>query len=119
MKILKSLGRMARNIMLSAVLLTGTSFMSQAQSGIPGGGLDSDNLGEQVIDEATDALSELVSSVVTLLQVVMGLGAIVVLAIVVFHMFKGDREAAEKLAWWVAGLTIGFVLLSVVSNLIP
>lgn len=78
-----------------------------------------DNLGKQVLEEATSSLADLIDTVVTLLQVVMGLGAIVVLAMVIFKVFKGDREAAEKLAWWVAGLTIGFVLLSVVSNLIP
>ena len=78
-----------------------------------------DNLGQEVIEEASSALYDLLDSVVTLLQIVMGLGAIVVLAIVIFKVFKGDREAAEKLAWWVAGLTLGFVLLSVVSNLIP
>ena len=79
----------------------------------------SDNLGQQVIEEASGALYDILDSVVTLLQIVMGLGAIIVLAIVIFKVFKGDREAAEKLAWWVAGLTLGFVLLSVVSNLIP
>ena len=117
MKLIKSIGRYVRSFVLSALLLSGTSIMSYAQSA--GGGLIGDNLGEAVIEEATGALSDLVDSIVTLLQVVMGLGAIIVLAIVIFKVFKGDREAAEKLAWWVAGLTLGFVLLSVVSGLIP
>ena len=78
-----------------------------------------ENLGQEVIDSSAHALYGLLESVVTLLQIVMGLGAIVVLAIVIFKVFKGDREAAEKLAWWVAGLTLGFLLLIVVKNLIP
>lgn len=78
----------------------------------------SDNLGQEVIESSTDALKELLDSVVTLLQVVMGLGAIVVLAIVIFQVFKGEREAAQKLAWWVVGLTLGFTLLTVVQGLI-
>lgn len=77
-----------------------------------------DNLGKEVITNSTAALKDLLDSVVQLLRVVMGFGAIVVLAMVIFKVFKGDREAAEKLAWWVAGLTIGFVLLTVVSGLI-
>lgn len=77
------------------------------------------NIGQNVLTETTSALSGLVVNVVKLLQVVMGLGALVVLAMVIFKVFKGDREAAEKLAWWIAGLTIGFVLLTVVSGLIP
>lgn len=79
----------------------------------------SDNLGQEVLESATDGLVELLDSLVTLLQVVMGLGALICLTIVIFKVFKGDREAAEKLAWWVAGLTIGFVLITVVKNLIP
>lgn len=78
-----------------------------------------ENLGKEVIESSASALYDLVDSVVTLLQIVMGLGAIVVLAIVIFKVFKGEREAAEKLAWWVGGLTLGFVLLIVVKNLIP
>lgn len=85
---------------------------------VPAAAVD-ENLGKAVIDESAAALYDLLESVVTLLQIVMGLGAIVVLAIVIFKVFKGDREAAEKLAWWVAGLTLGFVLLIVVKNLIP
>ena len=82
--------------------------MAQAQS----------NLGQEVLESSTDALKDLLDSLVTLLQVVMGLGAIVVLAIVIFQVFKGEREAAQKLAWWVVGLTLGFTLLTVVQNLI-
>lgn len=77
------------------------------------------NLGLDVIEGSTDALRELLDSVVTLLQVVMGLGAIIVLAIVIFQVFKGEREAAQKLAWWVVGLTLGFTLMTVVQGLIP
>lgn len=77
-----------------------------------------DNLGKDVLDESRGALVGLMDSVVSLLQVVMGLGAVVVLAIVIFQVFKGEREAAQKLAWWVLGLTLGFTLLTVVSNLV-
>jgi small-conductance mechanosensitive channel len=77
-----------------------------------------DTYGSQVITSTTTQLRNLTSSITTLLRVVMGLGALVTLTIVIFKVFKGDREAAEKLAWWVAGLAIGFVLLTVVSNLI-
>lgn len=76
------------------------------------------DLGNAVLRESTSALRNLVNNVVSLLQVVLGLGALVTLAIVIFNVFKGEREAATKIAWWVAGLTIGFALLTVVKNLI-
>ena len=37
---------------------------------------------------------------------------------VIFNMFKGEREAASKLGWWVAGFAIGFVLIEVVKNVV-
>lgn len=71
-----------------------------------------------MLGASTGALQGLVESLVTFLQVAMGVGAIVVLVIVIFQVFQGEREAAKKLAWWVAGLTLGFTLLTVVSNII-
>lgn len=76
------------------------------------------DMGGQLLSAANGSLKGLVQNLVELLQTVMGLGALVTLAIVIFKVFKGDREAAEKLAWWVGGLAVGFVLLSVVAGLI-
>ena len=76
------------------------------------------SIGSEVLDSASDELTGLLTSLVRLLQIVMGLGALVVLAMVIFKIFKGDREAAEKLAWWVAGLALGFVLISVVAGIV-
>lgn len=76
------------------------------------------NEGTNVLNTISTSLSGIVENVVDLLRIVLGLGALVTLVIVVFKIFKGEREAAEKIAWWVAGLTIGFVLLSVVKGLI-
>lgn len=103
---LNSVNRLRLACLTAALVLTGT--LASAQ----------DDLGTQVLDSSKEALRSLLDSLVSLLQVVMGLGAIVVLAIVVFKVFKGGREAAEKLAWWVAGLTIGFALLTVVKNIV-
>lgn len=107
--IMKSFLIRAKIAFLTAgLMLVGT--VADAQAGL--------NLGETVLTESTSALRNLLDSIVSLLQVVMGIGAIVVLAIVIFQVFKGEREAAQKLAWWVVGLTLGFTLLSVVSGLI-
>lgn len=78
----------------------------------------SDTFGQQVLDQSSNALVGIVSSVVRLLRIVLGLGALVTLAMVIFNVMKGEREAATKVAAWVIGLTIGFVLLSVVQKLV-
>lgn len=53
--------------------------------------------------------------VVSLVETGMVLAAGFVLVAVVVKLMSGDRESAKKLAWWVVGLTVGFVLLAVLS----
>lgn len=75
-----------------------------------------DGTGKLLLDNSNKALKTLVDSLITLMRTVIGLGAIIVLGMVIFKLFKGEKESAEKLAWWVAGLTIGFALLSVIKE---
>ena len=79
----------------------------------------SDTYGSQVITKSSQALYGLLESVANLLRVILGIGALVTLVMVIFNIFKGEREAASKIAWWVAGLTLGFVLITVVKGIIP
>lgn len=76
------------------------------------------NLGQQVLEKSSTQLTQLLTSVTKLLQIILGLGALVTLVMVIFNIFKGEREAATKIAWWVAGLTLGFVLITVVAGLV-
>lgn len=102
-----------------ALLTAGLALIGPLASAQGGGGLGTgSDLGNELLGASTGALQGLVESLVTFLQVAMGVGAIVVLVIVIFQVFQGEREAAKKLAWWVAGLTLGFTLLTVVSNII-
>ena len=96
-------------VLTAAVLMAG---------GIPAMAAKSDSMGRELLTETNDALGNILEDLATLLQTIMGLGGLVVLVTVIFKVFKGDREAAEKLAWWAAGLVIGFVLITVVKNLI-
>lgn len=82
-------------------------------------GQTSDTYGSQVITKSSQALYGLLESVANLLRVILGIGALVTLVMVIFNIFKGEREAATKIAWWVAGLTLGFILISVVKGIIP
>jgi len=76
----------------------------------------SSTVGNQMLTQTTASLKGLADQVVTLIQVLMGLGGMVVLVMIIFKVVKGDNQAAEKLAWWIFGLTIGFVLLVVLKN---
>ena len=104
----KSAARMRVAFCTAMCALTG-SYVASAQG---------DNFGVEVLNSSKEQLVDLVDSLVSLLQVVLGLGALVTLVMVIFNILKGEREAAQKIAWWVVGLTIGFVLITVVKNLV-
>ena len=83
-----------------------------------GQSMDASNPGKTILSDSTKKLQGLLTDVTKLLQVILGLGALVTLVMVIFNIFKGEREAATKIAWWVAGLTLGFVLITVVASLV-
>ena len=74
--------------------------------------------GAQILDQASQTMGSLVDGVVRIIQIAMGLGALITLALAIFNIMKGEREAAQKLGYWVIGLALGFALVSVVAGLI-
>ena len=74
------------------------------------------NLGNDILNESANSMQGLVAGLVRVLQIALGLGALVTLVMVVFNLFKGEREAAQKIGWWVVGLALGFALISVVAT---
>lgn len=68
--------------------------------------------------EATDGMFSIYSSVKTLLEVVLVLGALVTLVRVALKLMDGNKEAAQNLAWWFFGLVLGFLMLEVISAVV-
>ena len=76
------------------------------------------DLANAVLTDTSERLSGLVVNLVSVLQVGLGIAALVTVVFVVINILKGEREAASKIAWWVVGLAIGFGALTVVAALI-
>lgn len=51
-----------------------------------------------------------------LLEVVLGLAAMLILARIVLKLMNGDRDSAKTLLWWLAGLAFGLVMLEVLAR---
>jgi len=51
-----------------------------------------------------------------LLVIVLGIAALVALALTVWKMAAGEKEGAQRLAWWLAGLSVGFILMSLIPS---
>lgn len=74
--------------------------------------------GKQFLADVNSGLKNIMTDLTALLRTIMGIGAIVMLVVVVYQLAKGEREAAEKLGKWAAALVLGFVLMAIVNKLI-
>lgn len=77
-----------------------------------------DQIGQTILERSATTMNSLVVGVANVVRAAIGLGALVTLVIAIFNVIKGDREAAQKIGYWVVGLALGFVLISVVVNVI-
>lgn len=106
MNIFKSLSIKTRIAVCSGALALMSGANAFAQS----------NIGSDLLNSSADSMKGLVFGLVRVLQIALGLGALVTLVLVIFNVFKGEREAAQKIGWWVIGLALGFALISVVAS---
>ena len=107
---LSSRGRYA----LSCVAVAGC----KAVVGITSAFAQADNVGAQLIDGANQSMKSLAQSVVSFLRIVMGIGALIALVLAIINFIKGERDAAQKVGYWVIGLAVGFVFLSILEAML-
>ena len=105
MHFLKKLSLKARVAVCSGMLAMTSASSAFAQ-----------DIGSELLNSSADSMKNLIAGLVRVLQIALGLGALVTLVMVIFNLFKGEREAAQKVGWWVVGLALGFALISVVAN---
>lgn len=68
-------------------------------------------------DGAISGINSLYDAIGKLMMVVMGIGALVVLVMIILRLMNGDKEAATKLFWWLIGLSFGFIMVAALSSL--
>ena len=68
---------------------------------------------------ATEKVLGLYSHMAALLKYVLAVGALVSLTVLIVKLFKGEKEAAERLIYWVLGLSVGFALIVLLETRIP
>ena len=79
---------------------------------------DGGQMGQQILNQTESAMSSLVTSIIGVLQILLGIAALVSLFVVIYNIFKQERDAAQKAIWWVVGLAAGWAAMTVVGNLI-
>ena len=110
MKKIKSFLKERKEAFLMSLAMLFVSTRSFAQS--------ARDIGGDLLSEGEDAFINIISDIVSFVQVVLVIGGIGMLVMVIFKIVKGDREAAEKFMYWLAGIVLGFALLSVMEGLV-
>lgn len=80
--------------------------------------LKAQEIGKTLVDDMSGQLQRTATAALSILQIILGIGAGVVLVATIVKIAKGEREAGEKLAWWIGGMVIGFILLTFVKRII-
>lgn len=66
---------------------------------------------------ADDPFGDIRKSLSTLVLAVLGLVAMVSLAVVVINIIQGDREGAKKASVWFAATAVGFTLITLLGSI--
>lgn len=70
-----------------------------------------------ILSSTESGLKGLVTLFARIVQVSLALGALATLISVIICVYKGEREAASRLGWWVMGLSLGFTFVTVITGL--
>lgn len=102
-----------KNLLKKAGLYLKYAAVTTALAVTEGIAIAQDNLGEQLLQETNRQFVGLGNTLVTLLRTVLIIGGVVMIVVIVYDIMKGEREAAQKLGKWFAGLVVGFVVMEI------
>lgn len=74
--------------------------------------------GNAILDGTQSTLAGLVESVIRVVQTLLAIAAIVSLFVVIYNIWKQERDAAQKAIWWVVGFAAGWAGLMLVGNIV-
>ena len=74
------------------------------------------NLGNQFIQDTANDLKTATSNILFLIKLIMGIVGAILLVVAAAKLMKGEQQAAKNIIYWVAGIAVFFILLSVLQN---
>lgn len=69
-----------------------------------------------ILQNTQAGLSGIVPGIVRILKIIVIIGGAISLLLVVFNIIQGERDSAKKAGWWLVGLALGFIVLSILGN---
>ena len=76
----------------------------------------SDPISQRLIDGTATGLQGIVPGIVRVLKIIVLIGGAISLLLVVFNIIQGERDSAKKAGWWLVGLVIGFIALTLLGG---
>lgn len=76
------------------------------------------DLGNNLLQNATNGFKHIVADVVVFLQVTIGIAGLVTIIMAVVNLLKDERDAAAKIGKWILGLVLGFALVTALGSII-
>lgn len=122
---------LCRFLVVMAVLVSGaalTPISSFAQDGSYteyfGDSFNKGSLGSEEADGSgmsglSGAIMAISVAMNAFLKAVLGAGSVIMLAVILMRVLRGDRDSAMKLFWWMLALVAGFVIVTVMGNWNP
>lgn len=76
-----------------------------------------DVVGNQILESTTQGLQGIVPSIARILKIIVLIGGAISAILVVFNIIQGERDSAKKAGWWLVGLVVGFIVLTILGNM--
>ena len=76
-----------------------------------------DVVGNQILNSTQQGLQGIVPGVTRILKIVVLIGGAISAILVVFNIIQGERDSAKKAGWWLVGLVVGFIVLTILGNM--
>ena len=76
----------------------------------------SDPVSEAILSGTSSGLSGMIPGIIRVLKYIVIFGGAISLLAVVFNIIQGERDAAKKAGWWLVGLALGFIVLTLLQS---
>ena len=75
-----------------------------------------DSVSQAILNGTEQGLQGIVPGIIRVLKIIVIIGGAISLLLVVFNIIQGERDAAKKAGWWLVGLVLGFIVLTLLGN---
>lgn len=78
--------------------------------------LAQDAVGDLILSQTEQGLVGIVPGIIRVLKIIVIIGGAISLLLVVFNIIQGERDSAKKAGWWLVGLVLGFIVLTILGG---